>query len=439
MNNHFIKFHTQKGAAMLLFVVFFMIASVALTYFVSRNVLSAITVYSLNERSKQAHYASESLAEDVAYRNIQSLSVDAVESATLFGTPVYATTTIDSVNALWTINASSNIGEAVRDVSVVLAQGTGASFNFGLQSGTGGISLSNNSSVVGNVFSNGDVIGTNSADVYGEVIAAGPGGLVQGFTATGTVWSNAIRNMNIGGDAYYVTDTASVVAGTRYTPSPDQATATMPISDEVIAEWQNNINTGGTIIPSTDARCSSGTYTINSDTTLGNVRINCNVEVRQNGTDLTLTGPVWIAGNLTFTQGPSIRVDAGVGARSVQMIVDNPSNRATSSKVIVNNSTNFYGSGNPKSYVLVLSMNNSAELGGAEIAIDLNQSANGDVLMYASHGLVDMGNNISLKEVTAHQISVSNGAQVIYESGLVNMLFTSGPGGGFEFYDWTEI
>jgi hypothetical protein len=84
-------------------------------------------------------------------------------------------------------------------------------------------------------------------------------------------------------------------------------------------------------------------------------------------------------------------------------------------------------------------MNNDAENSGSATAIDLAQSANGKVLVYAPHGRVAMGNSISLKEVTAHQIDINNGAQVIYESGLMSLLFTGGAGGGFSIADWREI
>ena len=42
-------------------------------------------------------------------------------------------------------------------------------------------------------------------------------------------------------------------------------------------------------------------------------------------------------------------------------------------------------------------------------------------------------------KVTKLTIHLGNNADVIYESGLVNLLFTSGPGGGFTIGSWQEI
>ena len=122
----------------------------------------------------------------------------------------------------------------------------------------------------------------------------------------------------------------------------------------------------------------------------------------------------------------------------MQFIADNESNRTTSSKIEVRNATDFFGSGDDRSYVMLLSMNESAELGGTETAISVAQSANGDVLVYAGSGLINIGNNIDLREVTAYQIEVSNGSSITYESGLASLLFTSGPGGGYVIESWQQ-
>lgn len=434
----------NRGAALLLFVLFFTFASLALASFVSGAVYNAMVQYQQLAATKQSWYASESLGEDMAYRLMNGLNYDLIEENNFYGADATTTTSIDFVSNDFVVTTDSEYYDAARTSEIRLTIGTGVAFNFGLQSGNGGIHMDNNSGVQGNVFSNGAVTGAGSADVKGDVISAGATGYSGGFYATGTVYAHTIEDMEIDGDAHYVTYIGDPddVAGTHYSGAADQATATMPISDETIDTWKTNIETYGTIITAADAECASGTpgvYYIDSDTTLGDTKIECDLEVSKNGTTLTLTGPLWIEGNVLFDQGPTITIDPSIGMRSVQMIADNPADRTTSSQITLNNSTDFSGSGNPKSYVMLLSMNNDAEMGGGNYAIDLAQSANGDVLVYASHGLVSMGNNISLKEVTGYQIDISNGSEVIYESGLVNMLFTSGPGGGFELTGWEEI
>lgn len=433
--------HNTRGAALLLFVLFFLFGSSVLVFGVARGVYQSLAEYKTLEKSKRGYFAAEAGIEDAIYRHRDSRLYSNNETFTIDG--VTASTSRVLVVDVYEITAEGNAAGAVRKSKISLAVGDGASFNFGLQSGNGGISMSNSSSVRGNVFSNGVIEGQGSAIVYGDVIASGPSGLIDSLHATGTTWSHFIDNSVVDGDAHYfdvTTRTATIVNGTSYPGTADQATATMPITDQTIEEWKTNIVNTGTVIASTSAECLSGTYTINSDTELNNVKIECNVDMRKQGagTTITIAGPVWIEGNLAISQGPAIVASSSLGSKSVQVIVDKEVNRATSSTITINQSTTFT-SGNAQSYVLLLSMNDDATNGGGAVAINLAQSASGKVLVYAPHGRVDMGNSISLKEVTAYQIDINNGAEVIYESGLVNMLFTSGPGGGYTVLSWEEV
>jgi hypothetical protein len=392
-------------------------------------------------RAKQAYLAAESGVEDVTYRRVfGTFSVDNSETVTVGGIVAVTTTVYDSPADEYQITGVATAGTVIRKSESIMTVGAGSAFNFGLQAGNGGITLTNNSDIFGNVYSNGLVLGAGSAEVFGDIVSAGPTGRVEDITATGSIYANTIDNIDAGGNAYYNVDVgSSVVAGTRFTPAANQPLSTLPISTTTVQEWKDSITTYGTTIAAGDPACSSGTYTINTSITIGYLRINCNVEVRGSGTTLTLNGPVWVQGNLDFRLGPTIQAAASVGRRSVQFIVDNPLNRLTSSKITVPNSTNFAGSGDSRSYVMLLSMNESASLGGTQKAVDVANSANGDVLVYAGSGLIDIGNNIDLREVTAYQIEVSNGASVTYESGLANLLFTSGPGGGYTIADWRQV
>ena len=430
-----------RGAAMLMFVLFFAFTSSVMMFSLNQSIFMDLADFNQMIRSKQAYLSAESAVEDVVYRNVfGTFAVGNSESVTIGGVTAAATTVYDSGTDEYLIIGSATKGTSVRKAEAILSVTAGSAFNFGLQAGNGGITLSNNSDIFGNVYSNGLVLGAGSAEVFGDIVSAGPTGRVKDITATGSIYANTIDNIDAGMNAYYNVDVgSSVVAGTRFTPAANQPLSALPISTTTIQEWKDSITNYGTTIAAGDPACASGTYTINTSITIGYLRVNCNVEVRGAGTILTLTGPVWVQGNLTFRLGPTVRAAASVGRRSVQFIVDNPTNRLTSSLVQVLNSTNFAGSGDPRSYVMILSMNESASLGGTQRAIDVTNSAIGDVLVYAGSGLIDIGNNIDLREVTAYQIEVSNGASVTYESGLANLLFTSGPGGGYTLADWQQI
>lgn len=455
MNKNRIFQYKERGAALLIFVVMFVAVSLSFILTIGHGVYEDYATFKAFFDGTRSYYAAEAGIEDAIHRHRDGDAYSNSETFMLGGVTVMTTRTVQN-GVSYTIISEGHAQSAVRKSAVVLEIGNGASFNFGLQSGNGGIALSNNSKIRGNVFSNGTVLGQGSATAYGDVISAGSTGRIEHIHATGTARAHTIVDSNIGKDVYCNTVDNSNVGGLVYCntalattnplPTPDfpgpadEIPQPLPIPDSQINDWKTGIVNTGTVIPSTDARCAGGTYIIDSNTRLGNVKIECNVEIRKkgSGTTVIIDNPVWISGNLTFSQGPTIVASSSLGARSVQIIVDKENNRLTSSKISVNQSTQF-NSGSPSSYVLLLSMNNSAENSGTEKAIDLAQSANGKVLVYASHGLVDMGNSISLKEVTAHQINISNGAEVIYESGLMNLLFTSGPGGGFTISSWQEV
>ena len=228
-----------------------------------------------------------------------------------------------------------------------------------------------------------------------------------------------------------MTKISTTVNGISYPNSADQPTLPMPISDEQITELEADALAGGVI-------SSPCPYKITSDRTIGPVKITCNLEISGSPT-VTLNGSVWVTGNVSIKNTAIIRISSGLGNKSVAIIADNPSNKTTSSKIDMVNSSQFFGSGSPNSFVFLISQNNSAELGGGEEAMEMDNSSSGKLVLYASHGLININNNTTLKEVTGYKIKAKNSANIIYDTGLVNTLFTSGPGGGYEIVDWQEV
>lgn len=436
----------QAGAAMLLFVLFFAFATSSMMFALNQSIFSDLSDFNNLTRSKQAILASESGVEDVVMRRVfGTYDVDTTEYLTLRDVTATTTTTYDSPNDIYTIEATAEKGAVVRKSQATMTVGAGSSFNYGLQAGNGGITLSNNSDIFGNIYSNGTVQGAGSAEVYGDIVSAGPSGLVADITATGSIFANTIDHINAGMDAHYNvqigTNAQNPVGGTRFTPAANQPLVDLPITETTIDEWKQSILDYGTVITAADPLCSSGTYTIDTNVTIGYLKVECNLDIKKTGasTIVTLDGPIWVQGNLSFTQGPTMRIDASLGRRSVQMIADNPSDRSNSGTIEVRNATTFSGSGDDRSYIMLLSQNEDAYLGGGNDAISVAQSANGDVIVYSNYGLITIGNNIDLREVTGYEIIVANGSSITYESGLANLLFTSGPGGGYTIEDWQQI
>jgi hypothetical protein len=434
---------SQSGAAMMIFVLFFAFSAGAIIFSLNQSIYSDFRDFNQLGSAKQAFYTSESLLEDMVYRQVfDNFSLNSSETLSLGGATAYATTTYVTVDDEYVTESKGVFGVVERETQATLIISGGTSFFYGMQTGTGGVEIENTAKVIGNLYSNGSVVGKNTPEVQGDVVSAGAVGLVKDLPVTGTVRSNTINRNTIGGDAHYNTQVGTnaqnPVTGTRYTPATNMPLADFPLATTTIQEWKDDINDTGTIIASTDTLCSGGTYEIDISISIGNVRIDCDVDIESTAV-VTLTGPIWIQGNLDFTNSVIINADASLGRKSVPIIVDKPSNKTTSSKITLKNSVTFNGSGDPRSYIFLLSMNQSSLLGGSEVAISLQNTVSGDLLVYAADGMVDIQNSISLKEVTAHKVRIRNSAQVIYETGLEDIVFDAGPGGGYAVTDWRQV
>ena len=74
-----------------------------------------------------------------------------------------------------------------------------------------------------------------------------------------------------------------------------------------------------------------------------------------------------------------------------------------------------------------------------EDAISLENNADINGIIYTSAGEVSVKNNARVMAVTGYEIEVENNVIITYESGLVNLNFSSGPGGGWKIGAWREV
>jgi len=421
--------NTNGGQAALTLSLFFVFISLLMAGAFSGSAVAELKSARNLSSSKQSYIFAEGAVEDAIHRLLSGKNMP--------GQVVYtdgslaATTTYSSVGNNATVDVSGVQINALRKVRSVLAAASGVSFNYGLQTGNGGFLMENTSRVSGNIYSNGAVKGHNSNLIAGDAVSAGSGGVADGIHATGTVYAHTIKNSEIDGDAHYQTIVNTIVGGTLYPASPDQPAIGLPISDEDVEKWKQAAENGGTI------NCADE-YKITNDATLGPVKINCDLEISGDPL-ITIAGMIWVAGDVDIKNSAVIKLDSALGKKSIAVIADNPSNRLTSSKIIVQNSVQFQNSGTSGSYIMLLSQNQSAESGGNESAIDFKNTATGEVLLYAAHGEALMENNNMLREITAYEVHLKNSAHVVYETGLANLLFDSGPAGGYEIESWQEI
>ncbi len=194
----------------------------------------------------------------------------------------------------------------------------------------------------------------------------------------------------------------------------------LPISDGVIEDWKNAAEAGGVLTGdynmSGTQTASLGPKKIVGDMTLSNQSL------------LTLTGTVWVTGNVYVSNTSRIKLDSGYGSSSGLMVSDGV--------YTISNQTGFEGSGAQGSYIMLLTARDAK----TEISIYASNPSVG-VVYYAGKSQIQFSNFSNAKEATAWGITMSNNTVINYELGLANIFFSSGPGGGWsvESGSWREV
>ena len=203
----------------------------------------------------------------------------------------------------------------------------------------------------------------------------------------------------------------------------------LPIPDAVIQDWKDNAAAGGTI---------SGDYNVTSNTSLGPKKITGNLNLSSNKKTLTVTGTIYVQGDISVDNQSTIICDSSYGANSCVVIADG--------WIDIKNNGIFAGSGDPDSFIMILS---TAPCSGPsstvpcntapdDAAIDLHNNASG-AIFYAAKGTLNILNGVNITEGTAYKIHINQNANVSYTQGLANAEFSSGPSGGYTVKQWKEV
>jgi len=419
------KTTNEKGAALLLTTI--LILSIGL---IIGSGLSSLTFNSLiSARNKiksiESYYAAEAGLEDSILRLKNGMQFSSPNTLAV-GNGLTTITISDIVGGSRTIIAEGNTDERIRKLSVTYVVTTREiSFFYGAQVDQGGIIMGNNSQIQGNVFSNGSILpsGGGSSDIT--------------ETATIAINGNEIDSVNIGEDAYVYSCTDSNITGTLYYVSGGAITnctygalvdigpneieeEDLPIPLETINEWKNEAIAEGTIV---------GDYTLDGSETdsLGPIEITGNMLI-DNMAILTVTGIIYVQGDITIQNNGEIQLDSEFGSLSGIIVSDG--------KISVLNNALLKGSGTAGSFLMLLSTNNSVD--PTSPAIDVGNNAEA-AIFYASNGATVLHNNVEVKEVTSYKLILDNNAVISYETGLENINFTSGPGGSWQVKNWQEI
>lgn len=292
-------------------------------------------------------------------------------------------------------------------------------FNFSSQIGSGGLEMGNSSRISGSIYSNGPINCGSGATITVDAVSADPipgnsqddGSKIEGCIVQGTAKAYTIKNSTISGDAYYRSITNSTVSGTRYPDSPEPTVQSFPISDGQIQLFKDDAARGGVI---------NGDFNPSSSNpvNLGPKKITRNLILDNNET-LVVTGTIWVQGNLDISNNSVILTQA-YGNHTGTIIVDG--------WVHLDNNTNLSGSGQPSSYLMILSL--AAGGGHHDSAIDLHNNVVGPIF-YAPNGTINVHQNGQVKELVAKKVKLDNSAVINYESGIATTVYSAGTGGNW--------
>lgn len=165
-------FHTrsERGYTVILSLLFFTAISAVILIGLVRPVLAAHEAARAQVATTQAFLVANSAAEDVLHRLKSEMEL--ASSVTLTLASGEAEIAVADTDDGKQINIESAAGDFERSLELVVEQGEGANFNYGLQVGTGGLTLSGSAGVVGNVYANGDITGGGSAYITGSASVA---------------------------------------------------------------------------------------------------------------------------------------------------------------------------------------------------------------------------------------------------------------------------
>ncbi|XOB41272.1 MAG: hypothetical protein ACKKMW_00775 [Candidatus Nealsonbacteria bacterium] len=415
-NNKEKGFALFYGAILILAVVLVVVIGISVTVYNQQKIFQNIV------KSTQAYYGAEAGLEDALLRLENDMSLSVPYSIDVGNTSVVVDITDEFENSK-IITAEANILDRIRKMEARYGISVQeVSFHYGAQIGNGGMEMGNGSLVRGNIYSNGTVFGAGT--IEDTIIVAGNGNKIQGLSIDRDAKAYSCENCDIEGDLTYVTGGIlddCEVDGLIIEQSEEILAKDLPLSEAQIDDWKQEAEAGGTII---------GDYKITKKTTesLGPKKITGKFTV-DNDSTLNMTGTIWVVGDLKVDNGAKIKLDSdSYGSLSGLLLVDG--------KIKIKPGTYLTGTGQQGSYLLLLSTNNSLSTRYPAIDVDNNSDT---AIFYTTQGLIVLRNNIQTKEVTGYKIYLDNNAQILYESGLRNASFSSGPGASWQINSWKEI
>ena len=160
----------QKGYIILMNTFAFLAISMVLLIGVAGPILSSFSIGKAFLKSKESFLIANSASEEALYRLKTGRDLSASENLDLAGGSATINTGDFGDEKIVTI--ASTVENFERNLQVKVTQGVGVSFNYGTQAGQGGFEMSGGAGIYGNVYSNGDIVGSGSPFITGSAAVA---------------------------------------------------------------------------------------------------------------------------------------------------------------------------------------------------------------------------------------------------------------------------
>ena len=473
---------SEGQAAMILTIVVLFIGLLITSSFIFLGLRTAAITRNL-DYSVKSYYVAEGGIEDLLLRSrTVMLQMPASATSTLIvGEGVSTRNYTSGGGGSQTYTSEGDVNSRFRTISVSTAATSEVEFNYGVQVGDLGLSMDSTTRINGNVYSNGEITGSSNARIFGDAFSAGAAGRIRdmsilldtsggggnayahfindsgidndafGDTMIGTnvgrdvdtrifdvgdvgrdVSADSIANCTVGRDAYVDTVAGScTVTGDTFpwggAPPADPTAQSFPITDTLIDAWKAAAAAGGTILG----------YTLggNSEDSLGPKKIDGNMTLTSNAI-LKLTGTIWVTGDLRLESNVIVYLDPGYGGFSEVMVVDGKIFLDSNITLCGSEGYKKIGECNPTvgSYIMLLSTNDSINPDDPAISSSSNTKS---AILYAQNGMLTLTSNAHVREATGYGIHMDSNAELTYEAGLADALFSGGPSGGQNFL-WEE-
>lgn len=260
-----------------------------------------------------------------------------------------------------------------------------------------------------------------NADLYFKVSLGGFLGSIHGdgttlfnlgTQATDVAAARSVTNAYVAGSLFC---TSGVNVNKLCSSAADPGAHEHPVSDADIDSWKDAAVQGGTNV---------GDYAVTAvDTTLTSRKIQGNLSITARGAT-TISGIVWVTGNLTINNMARVSLDASYGAKSGVIIVDGT--------ITVGGGAILSGSGQVGSYLVLVTNSTSASAvsitGGSHTAI-----------VSAHYGTITLSSGAWVRQASGYTVKLLGGSRVAADPELASVQILGSVGGTYSVVSWKEL